>query len=427
MNSLDDLRSVLDGRAEALDDTDRYIRPVAVRARIRAARRRRTAAVAAAAVLAVTGTAVGVDALRQPDALEPAGRVIGLDVPAEASISGFPYDLTRGVELAATEPRLTLDRDDERAVSLVARDLGTGSATLYADGEAIARVRGDEHLTAPVPTAATRMRVRFDGTPSDARAGLALYDSTGELAAGVTDADGTAVFRDSVAGDRLIAGAFSEPGRSEATVHFTAAFSDVRFSDYCSTDEKGLWLNVEVDDQGPISGPCRDGAGRDAGAASSSFEGHRVEDRVVRAYLTRGPDGPEVTSDSAVVGVAVYRVPAGAELVLGMRVAQQVEYAGHSWVLDHIADQPGSSHGVLRTTVDTADGDRLLGVVGRGATVRAVWSGRLTDGSSSYLGAGVGTASTLGGVLLAGDRYQVTLDSESGADFDGALLVYRPE
>lgn len=427
MNTLDDLRSTLGGRADALDDTDRYIRPVAVRARIRVARRRRTASVAAAAVLAVAGAALTVDSLHQPDTIEPAGKVLGLDVPGEVSISGFPYDLVRGVELPATKPRLHLDSDDGRAVSLVARDLGSGSATLYADGEPIARVRGEEHLTAPVPTAATRLRVRFDGAPADARAALALYDSTGELAAGVTDSDGSAVFRDTIGGDRLLTGAFSRPGESEVTVHFTGAFSDVSFSEYCSTRERGLWLNVEVDDQGPISGPCRDDTTRDPGTSSSSFEGHTVRARVVRAYLTRGADGPEVSSDATVLGVAVYREAPGARLVLGMRTAQEVEYAGRTWVLDRVEGQPDGGHDAVPVTIDTADGDRLLGLVARGATVGASWTGRLTHGTSSYLGAGRGSASTLGGVLLAGDRYRVTFDSEDGSDFEGALLVYRPE
>ncbi|MFC6342852.1 hypothetical protein ACFP8W_12765, partial [Nocardioides hankookensis] len=382
-------------------------------------------AVAAVAVLAAVAT---VGPLGGSQQVEPAGpTVIGIDVPQAATISGFPYAVSDTEVFPSARPRLTLDEtDSERAVSLVASDLGDGSATLWADGEAIARARGDQQVTAPVPTGATTLQVRFDGIGDGAQAGIAVYDATGELADGVSNADGTAVFRDDVAGDELLASGFSEPRSSEVSVDFTAAFSDVRFSEYCTTDERGLWINVEIDDQGPISGPCRDDDYRDPGTSSSSFEGDRVRGHVVRAYLTRGADGPEVTSDSAVVGVAVYRQSPRAQLVLGMRVEQQVEYAGRTWVLDRLEDQPAGSRDAVRTTVDTADGDRLLGLVGRGASVGARWSGRLADGTSSFLGATTGAASSIGGVLLAGDRYDVTLDSEDGSDFQGVLLVYRP-
>lgn len=428
MSTLNDLRATLDEHADSLHDTERYVRPVAVRQRIRAARRRRSAAVAVAAAAVVAAGAIGVAALRQPEPVAPASEVLGVDVPGTVEISGFPYTVTRTVELDPQRLRLTLDSaDEERAVTLVAQGLGdNGLATLYADGEPIARVQGDGDIEAPVPVYASELRVRFVDAPASARAGLAVYESTGELADGVTDAAQTAVFRDTVGGDELLAGAFSEPGTSEVSVAFTAAFSDVRFSEYCHTDEPGLWLNVEIDDQGPISGPCREDQ-RDPGTSSSSFEGQLERDLVVRAYLTRGPNGPEVTSDSTVVGVAVYQQAQGASRVLGMRVPRTVEHAGRTWVLDSTISQGEDRRGPVRTVVDTEDGDQLLGLVGRGATVIARWDGLLTRGTSSYIGAGSGSASSIAGVLLAGDRYDVVLESEDGSDFDGVLVTYRPE
>jgi hypothetical protein len=424
MNTLDDLRASLE-RETTFDDTERYARPVAVRARIRVVRRRRAGAVAAVAAVAVVAAVATVGTLGGPETVEPAGpTVIGIDVPQEVTIGGFPYAVSDTAVFPSARPRLRIDETDaDRAVSLVASDLGGGSATLYADGEPIARARGDQELAAPVPTGATTLRVRFVGVPDGARAGLAVYDATGELAPGLDN--GTVVFRDTIGGDRLLDAAFSEPGESEASVRFTAAFDDVRFAEYCTTDERGLWLNVEIDNQGPISGPCNSGT-KDPGTSSSSFSGSKVVGRTVRAYLTRGADGPEVSSDSSTVGVAVYEEPAGERQVLGMRVASTVEYAGRLWRLDRTIDKQAGDDAV-RATVDTDDGDRLIGVVGRGEMVGARWTGRLDSGTSSFLNATTGAGSAIDGVLLAGDRYQVTLDSEDGADFQGVLLVYRPE
>ncbi|WP_395694014.1 hypothetical protein [Nocardioides sp.] len=412
MNTLDDLRTVLGDRADDLRDDDRYLRPAAVRERIRVARRRRTATAAVVAAAAVAVTAIGVGTLRGGDAVEPASRVVGVDVPSRVSVYGFPYAVSRTLDFPAGRPRLLLsDTADDRAVSLVARGLGRGSATLYADGEPVARAFGDQDVEVPVPTAATRFRVRFDRAPASARAGVAVYDWTGELADGVADAGGKAVFRRAMGADRLLAGAFSEPGSSTVSVPFTGAFDGVRFSEYCTTDQKGLWLNVEVDHQGPISGPCRED-GRDPGSASATFLGHRVRDRVVRAYVTRGAEGPVVRSASTVVGVAVYTTPS-APRVLGMRVAPSVEYGGRTWVLDSVETAP--------LTLDTRE-DVVIGLVARGAAVHADWHGRLVSGTSARLGATSGPASTLATELLAGDRYRI--DVRGG---QGRLLVYRPE
>lgn len=413
MSSLDELRSTLERQADALQDTERYIRPVAVRARIRAVRRR-TTAIAAAATVAVLATVAGVVSLRGPAEIQPAHQVVGVEVPGEVAIDGFPYAVSSTADLSAERPRTTLASNDHdyRAVSLVGRGLGTGSATLYADGEPIARAFGEEDVEAAVPTGATRLRVRFDETPASARAGIAVYDWTGGLADGVSAPGGSAVFRDTIADDHLLTGAFADPGSGEVSVRFTGAFSDVRFSEYCTTDERGLWLAIEVDGQRTIDGPCQD-AGRDPGSSGSSFEGHRVRDHVVRAYLTRGADGPEVRSGSAVVGVAVYRRAAGGEQVLGLRVPQSVEYAGRTWVLDSVETTP--------LTIDSAHG-LVVGLVGRGDGVYATWRGSHDRGSSTRMGSGRGTASTLATELLAGDTYR--LDVRGGT---GRLVVYRPE
>jgi hypothetical protein len=72
-------------------------------------------------------------------------------------------------------------------------------------------------------------------------------------------------------------------------------------------------------------------------------------------------------------------------------------------------------------SVDTADGDRLLGATGQGE-LGLTWQGGLADGGSDGFVGGEGPGSMLAGVLLAGDVYRV-----SASDPDTRVLVYRPE
>ncbi len=212
---------------------------------------------------------------------------------------------------------------------------------------------------------------------------------------------------------------------------FTGSLSDVRFSDYCSTDEEGLWLNVEIDDMGPISGPCRDYATNDPGTSSSSFEGGRVRDRTVHAYLTRGADGPVVSSDSTVVGVAVYRTPV-ADSILGHEAwPPTVEYAGRLWTLDRVVHQSSGDGGTIEVPVDTADGDRLVGFV---ASEPPGLSPRGTAGSSTADRADINRdridgARELRGSCSARRRPLRGTGSRAAAAKTStvALLVYRPE
>lgn len=420
MNTLDELRGTLTRHADELEDAQRYVRPVAVRARIRTVRRRRAGGAAAAfAVVAVTGVAA-VSTLDGPDPIQPAGpSVVGVEVPRQVSVAGFPYALERTAAVTPGEG-LRLDRSDqELAVSLVASDLGSGSATLLVDGEAVARARGGEDVELPVPVGSgQRLRVRLDGAGPQSRAGVAVYESTGELAEGVDN--GTAVFRRSVAGSPLLTAAFAPEGAGEVTVTFRGRLSEARFASYCTTTEKGLWLNVEVDDDGPISGPCQVSDARDAASSWSSFEDdHPATRHTVRAYLTHGSQGPEVDAAQAELGVGVYEQPADTREVQGMTVDPLVEYAGRTWQLVEV-DADGA------TRLDVRGTDRLLGFVAEGPMVRARWVGALDRGGSSYLGSSQGPARMVAGVLLAGDRYDVRLVDSRDRAVPGSLLIYRP-
>lgn len=418
MSTLHDLRSTLDQHAEGLHDTEQYVRPVAVRARITAVRRRRAAAVSATAVLVlVAGVATAVG-LRSPDALEPAS-VVGVDVPRDLTVSGFPYSLADTEELDGAE-RLKLEKSDEwRAVTLVARGLGSGSATLYSNGEAVARVRGDERSAAPVWVGdeGTALRVRLDGAAEGAQTGLAVYEATGQLAPGVANADRTSVFRDTVAGSPLIAAAFAEPGSDDLDLEVTGDVRQMRFVFQCVAADD-VYVNMTVDGKDYSASSCGDRS-RDAGAGSSvTYEQEAPgRDHLIHVFLTQGPDGEPVEDLTKIeFGLGIYELPDGERDVLGNQVSSRVEYQGRTFVLDEVVDAPA--------TIDTSSGDVLLGFAATGAdAVSASWTSELLGDEFGSVSLGDGGSTSSAGLLLAGDTYDVRL---KGGVTEGALLVYRP-
>jgi hypothetical protein len=436
MNTLADLRATLKERAVGLHDTGRYVRSRAVQARVRAVRRRRAAvAGSAAAALVVAGAATAGVLLGRPSPVPPADHVAGVEVPRHLAVYGFPYDLTGTRTVPGGSGRVRLDGADRwQAVSLAASGLGAGTATLLVDGQPVARATGDGDVEVPVPLydGTPDLRVRLDGAPEGARAGLAVYQATGGLPAGVTN--GHAVFRDEVAGSRLRAGAFSQAGESVVTVPFSGGTAATRIADYCTTPEKGLWLNVALDGKPVLGTSCDASDDVDAGDGGSSFGRPPAGSHELRAYLTRGPEGPRVPAPDASFGVAVYDEPAGEHSVLGMRVAQQVELDGRTWRLERIVPQ-GTPGTPVRTTVDASDGDRVVGQVAAGRMAWTTWRGSSLHGESTRMGSAPGARSagmSVDTFLPGGDRYRVTLHGTStggarSTGFRGALLVYRPE
>ena len=417
MTTLDDLRSTLVEHADGLDDTDRHVRPGAVRARVRAVRRRRAVAAVAAAVVVLGGVA-GVGALRGPDTTQPAERVVaGVDVPDSIDVLGFPYRLR---DLNDVDGTLHLDATDRhQAVLLAASGLGEGSATLFVDGQAVARVRGAEGAATayPIADADADLRIRLDGAGEAARAGVAVYEATGELAPGVDN--GQVVFRDEYAGQPLLGAAFAEPDQS--SVEFETDGAPVRgasgmlFAFHCDGPD-ALYLNVEIDGEPSWATGCGSSA-TDAVAGSTATFGDLDPSRphAVRVYLTRGYDGPEVGIPGVSFGAGAYASERTGELVRRPDiVAERVEYAGRTWVLGSVEVAPPAK-------IDAYE-DLLVGLVGTGRELRASWAGRLSDGGTVTLEALGRGASTLGGVLLAGDRYDVTVTGG-----EGRLLIYREE
>ena len=423
MNTLDDLRATLE-REAAFDDTERHLRPVAVRQRVRAVRRRRAGAVAMAAAVAVVAATAVAGALRGSPAPEPAGPTLEeVQVPQTIDVYGFTYKLT-ATQRAADDGTVTLSDppDGPAAVSLVATGLGSGRATLWSGYYSVARVRGGEQVSPATDSAArSQPRVELEGAPPSARAEVAVYEPTGELAPGISS--GGAVFRQRYAGHVLVAAAFGEGG-DEARVDVPHSLDGLTTSAYCHSGTTGLWLHG-VGDDGAL--PCATfDTGNDPGPRNEDYPDRPgAGDDTVGVYVTEGKDGPRAAGVDVTFGVALYRETVPPTQVLGAEEPTVLEQHGRTWHLDDVISWDGRDS----YEVDTSDGDALVAATTIGTTSEFLsWRGAPEGGWVGYTGNGTVSDSpgaVYGPVLLAGD-HTVQLHLE-GPHPQGRLLVYRPD
>ncbi len=415
MSSLDELRRTFEQYADDLHDGEQHARPAAVRARVRLARRRRVGVVAVAAAIALvlaTGTTALVRGTGDP---EPAGpKLADIHVPPRIEVLGAPYRLAETRRAAADGSIDAPAGGDDRYVTLVTTGLGSGAATLRSGYWPIARVRGDQQLSAPAPAPAGEdLRVELDGAPRSARAEVAIYEPTGEPAPGVA-ADGV-VFTQRYDDRELVDAQFATRG-AEATVDVPDGADDITVSAYCHSETDNLWLHRSGTDGGF---PCADLATVTPEALLRPQPGERT----LGVYVTQGRNGPRATGADVTFGVALYRLAVAPTTVLGTEVRTVVDFNGRTWRLDEILDSGPSEY-----EVDTSDGDVYLGVVYVGATEMMATSRSAPEGGWGGFrkgGGPQGPATMYPGILFGGD-HTVELNL-GGPDADSRLLVYRPE
>src|SRR4051812_45529130 len=120
MSNIHDLRVAHEEQAERLDDTERYIRPAAVRERIRVIRRRRATGTAVAAAVLLMSAVAGISTLHTASTPEPAGpTVVGIDVPDEVAVLGFPYGIAGTESMPSGTPATVDGEGTDQAVLLV--------------------------------------------------------------------------------------------------------------------------------------------------------------------------------------------------------------------------------------------------------------------------------------------------------------------
>ena len=441
MSTVDDLRSTLEDRARAVDDPGASPRVVAVHERVRGLRRRRrTAAGVLAAVVLAAGVGLATLDLVGSDGPEPAGgprAVGGQEVPATVSVLGRGYALRDAVPVRPGERTVKVElepSEEMRVVSLAATDLDGGSATLLDRGRGVARVLGSGSVQPPVPVypGTGGLRVVLDGLGPDAEVGLAVYDQTGPAPGAVVGPDDVALFRPSAFGEELLAAGFSgvdgaDP--SQLTVRLDLDQRQVvRVATFCTAATRGLWLSVELDGRPAYSrGSCDDEGMADLpGGWTSQERGLARGEHTLRAYLTRGADGPEVDDPTAVIGIGAYPEPA-TTTESGTSIDRVVERDGRLWELEGVLRATEDGEPVTRR-VETDAGPVLVGFAFDGGTAGLEAEpvrGRGVGLTSGLVGSPRG-GSSIAGQLLAGDTYDVRLYEDRGRPFEGSILLYRP-
>ncbi|UMG94305.1 hypothetical protein [Nocardioides sp. TF02-7] len=300
MSTIDDLRAALAADAASVDTHTDPARGAAVHQRVRGIRRRRRAgAVGAAALAAVVAFGV-VPQLADGPGGERDERplVAGHRLPGDVEVLGFDYRFATSVQSRPGDERLALEVDaaDRRRVAVLAADdlpAGGTASLLDVDGELITRVVGPSRVELPVPvwTEPGRLSVRVDGGSEDTVVGVALYERTDELPAGLAS-DGV-VFRERVGDADLVGGAFVDPATGAATFTVDGPLSEITFAQHCDSNGHRVFTALELDGEVVSSGRCDDPA---AGLAEDAFGGdlfgwpERVGDEThqVRIYTTGG-------------------------------------------------------------------------------------------------------------------------------------------
>lgn len=404
MSTLHELRATLEEHAESIHDDERFTRAAAVHQRVRGVRRQRTAAAAAVAAVAavvvlVTAVTVGVR-LGGPDDVVPAEQLHGVDVPTEVELAAGTYELD---ELRPVAPGREIELPypeelERRAFALVATGLGEGTATLFTGDRPVSRLSGDQQLSPAYGYSPFTLRVRLDGAPPEARVGIAFYEGPG--------AD--TVFPERRRSGELAASESSDTATAEITV--TAALSALEIAAACPTIDGSItvWIDDEVADERECSSAYYNEDGSFGVIAAG--EGDEVEERTIRVQRTEPG-----------VHLAAYVRGDGPE-VLGQPVAETVEFAGRTWVLDELLDEdePGLP---LTAEIATGDEERLLDFRNIGGYAEL----ELTSGLGEPCAA-VGTSEisdVCNPVLLAGDVHRIEVTGPEETQVVG--LVYRPQ
>lgn len=335
MTSIDDLRATLDLHADDLTETGMgtLARSAAVRDRVRAVRRRRRAVAAsgtAAVLAAVAGVALLPSGGRQA-APEPATTVVGLTPPAQLSALGYDYDFTEGLD--GDGGRVTLDLPESDLPRLISWGTSGADDRVTIDGPAV-----PEALTYDVadfsdfyyvgPGVSEKLTIRSAG----GQPGIAVYTLGDGRPAGLTT--GGVTFRQAPPGRELLGAAVGEPGESEVVVLAAATSRVIEVYVDCETAASSAYLHVDLGGKSAIEG---DGCGEwlpvDAAAGGAfGFPTQPGEDATVRAYLTDGPRGPQISSSDVRLSVGVYARTDTERLgTIDDYVPPLVEHHGHLW------------------------------------------------------------------------------------------------
>lgn len=450
MNTLDDLRATLTIHAPT-EDAALLDRTASIRSRIRVVRRRRRVSAVVGAVAAVALIAAGI-ALPRFVSNEP-----DMAAPTTVTMAGFEYRLVRVVKTEPGQTRLNIDvprKDADQAVMLLADGLGDGSATLQptyeragedpfdgAPGDRIVHDGANPAIPLPVyfddGAATMRYVLTVERGTAETRAGVAFYERTDRMPAGVVDSTGRFVYRKQVGSRRLLEASFGEPGQSQLTFTFTGRPDRTALEGACSLSPASYrggqppYVNISVDGDGSFtSGQCWD-TRADLADGGAFLGGSGDGTHTVRVWASDEPGGSPGEYDGLVLGGAAYD-DSSAVMINGSRVDRVVEFAGRTWRLDEDATTR-SVKGELSVSY-TVDSDQpvLLGSAAEHVTRLDGSADQVTSNTAgstfSSRSADPGPTSSLGTVTLPGTKITYTFSwLPKDKDATVAIVVYRLE
>ncbi len=347
MNTLQDLRSILDAHAAEVTATGTADRVAAVASRARVVRRRRAVGMAAAAALAV-GTAGAISLLPGDRTPVPADRqLIGKVAPATLESLGYTYHFAEGVEGGEKHATVRLDASDEPRLITWASDAVEVGILGTADTFHLrSRATDFDDFVLVAAGGSSVWSVRAGG----ADAAIAVYELGDERPAGLT-VDGL-TFREQMADQSLVDAVIGDVGDSDVTLEFTVPDGGLRMPELCRGVPDGHWVNVEIEQRGALSSSgCSDVPAVDVGGMTASAawydEGdfETGEPLRVRMWVSRRVEGPPVGVPTARLGLGVYALAPPAEEAGTWDLPDRYEYEGHVW------EWTGSAGGSLPGTV----------------------------------------------------------------------------
>ncbi|WP_460844284.1 hypothetical protein [Nocardioides ultimimeridianus] len=331
MNTIHDLRDTLAEHAE-IHDVEIGTRSSSIARRVRVVRRRRAAGVAGAAAAAVVAATVGLSNLGTGTHAAPVASVLGIDLPATLTSTGYTYDYASSVTAPAGSDVASVTVDPADGPILVSW------ATEGADQDVhVTTPATDFHSALPdftdfvrVEPGAGRTKVEVSGS---SRTALAVYHLGTTPPAGVTT-DGITYRRD-VAGRHLIAAKVAPEGADQLSLSLTMPpFADhLTISSLCDAT-KG-WIEGTVDGRSFFAGDCgSNGTFDPAGAGwlgigQTFVPGQRV---TIRMRLLDREGGQPLVDPQARLGLGAYE-PSEQQRIAGIGLEGVIEAGGHTWTL----------------------------------------------------------------------------------------------
>ena len=464
MTSIDDLRASLTAHADTLDaepGASRVDRQAALRARIRRARNQRRAAIAggtAAVVLAVGGVYAAISAPDTRHSSTP--EIAGHTLERALSIDGFEYDLDQTAQSSPGSHQLTLTlpaSHRDRYVRLVGTGIGQGDATLlqgtdaprtangvttYDSGSFLDRIATDSAVDAPVsvPADKTTLTVRLRDASSTAVVGLAVYDQSTVMPAGVSAGD--MAFPQTVGDERLVAATIGKVGERSVSITFQGPVRHPDLESLCTSVTKHIFGHVtETGTKGWSGGDCSEpdpvfdtnlgvfhGEGvPDAGYGPGT---HTLTLTAMHHTSHIRTDSPLAEGEAADLRLALglYDDPSPVRKVDGMEWSERMLDGGRLWQLDEVRPYREG----LR--VDATEGTVMLGLSHTGKTSDYCLSATGDNGDvltfdcdSSNVG---GASGSWGQTLMPGTTYSLRTsrwdDGHAAGTGLGHVLVYRP-